>query len=209
MTKSTTPSFFRDGSAGIQASWVGPWSACQQQLDDLRKAIAAEPNSARRRTLNDEFNGLLAKAAQANPAGVQPLTFDQRLLVEEREQRLPVLWRVWLQTVDEIMYWTAGDQGVLLEQSAEQFKAAVLELITPLAKAYGADLQKAAGTKLTVTEQLVALDLEIYKLEKTLAAERNSGKRQVLTQQLADLKRKREPLLEKKQAEHATIPHAK
>jgi len=131
---STRPSFFRDGTAGIKTAWIGPWCASVREANELRKRIEAEHNPARRQTLEFEFNGLLAKAALANPAGISPLTFDQRLLSEERQRRLPELWRVWLQTMDEIMYWTAGDQGVLFEQAAEQFKTALLELVMPLAK---------------------------------------------------------------------------
>ena len=129
MTKNTTPSFFRDGAVGIKPEMIGPWCAHQRQIDDLRKAIAAERNPARRQTLELEFNGLLAKAAQANPTGIVPLTFDQRLLLEERQRRLPELIRTFFATIDEICYWTGSDQGVLLEQTNREFERAIRELV--------------------------------------------------------------------------------
>lgn len=132
--KSTRPSFFRNGTAGLPAESIGPWSANARQINDLRKRLEAERDPARRSSLAFEINGLLAKAAQANPAGVaSPLTFDQRRLLAERQKRMPELWRVWVETLDEIMYWTAGDTGALLEQSVEEFKTAMLELIAPSA----------------------------------------------------------------------------
>jgi len=188
---STRPSFFRDGRAGIKPEWVGPWCATTRQIDELRKRVDAERDPARRRTLELEYNGLLAKAAQANPTGIVPLTFAERVLLEERQRRLPELYRIWLETMDELMYWTAGDQGALVEQANAEFTRALFDLLAPLAKAYGLDLKK-AGAK-SVTERIAELDQEIADLRK----------------QLAGLERKREPLVAEKEKEKPSkIPNA-
>jgi len=205
MTKSTTtPRFLQAaGSSGL-AEEAGPWAQLDRAIGALRKAIDSEGNHLRRSDLIREHGALLARRDRGRMLKslievARPLTFSARLDQQRRLEQIPDLVACLMDTVTGILYASrVPNRPALLEQSFAEFTAAMLEEGGPL----GDTLSKATGPKLTVTEQLVALDLEIHKLEKAIAAERNSDRRQGLTQQLADLKRKREPLLAEKQKQH-------
>ena len=127
---STRPSFLRDGRVNLPAEYIGPWSQQGQAVDQLQKKIAGERNPGRRDTLIQECAAMMAKAARANPAGVEvPLTFEQRRLLNERTRRLPELCSTLVAAIDELAYWVGDNVGPLLEQTVQEFAAAVHDVV--------------------------------------------------------------------------------
>jgi len=128
--RNTRPSFLRDGRVPLPVEYIGPWSQHGQAVDSLSKRLARERDPGRRADLAQEHAAMMAKAARANPAGVAPpLTFDQRQLLNERTRRLPELCSILVSTIDELSYWVGDNVGPLLEQTTQEFAAAVRDVV--------------------------------------------------------------------------------
>jgi hypothetical protein len=220
MTKTTTtpPRFLQAAGGSSLFEEEAPWAQLAKTIAELRKAIDIERDPVKRAGLIQEHGALLARRERGRMAKsllelTPPLTFAQRLDLNRRLEEIPDLVSCLMDTVAAIVYSPAArNRDQLLATTFEEFTTAVFEVDGPLgdttvAKAFR--LQKAADAK-SVTERLAELDREIRDLEKAIDTQRNQGQRQALQQRLADLKRKREPLLAEKQKKHpgsnATIP---
>jgi hypothetical protein len=99
----------------------------------LRARIDAERNPGRRGALETEWNALQARKSRDYPLGGadKPATFAEALQVRQRQQVVPGMVQVLVDTVEAIVTSEAANKRLLLEQTFQEFTAAVMPELGP------------------------------------------------------------------------------